>query len=217
MERVVVPVAVNILFAVIAFMGLFSAYAFANALREWLRRQQSFDPFLVELGITVLGSVGTVFFLTWLIGNRFALLLPGLACGGLALVLLFRGSEGLQAAALDLSFSLGAVAAFWAFVRGLTDAKDECGRLLGSIGFQYESWARGAFTILLIGIALLTIRKYDQQRKREVLKHYELMRDQTYRELQDEKLHLGRQLRDVVDRQLHIETKHATTFYVKAR
>jgi hypothetical protein len=199
-------VVANLVFAGITFLGLFYALALTDAGRKRLQRQQYFNPELIELALTILGSLGSVFFILWLIEHHYALLLPGILCGGLALARFARRAESWQAIAGGLAFSLGLVAAIWTFVRGAIAATAEVGRLLESIGFEYGSMAGAAVGVLLwIGIPLLTFRLLALERRRQILKHTQLMQNPKYQKLAEEKWQLQKRLRDIEESQSSYE------------
>jgi hypothetical protein len=183
----------------VPWIVLVLSVALGNAGAERLRRQQHFDPVLIELGLTILGPVGAMFFLLWLLTNGYARLIPGLLCGVVGAAIFFgTGARRGRFGSVEAAFSLGALVVGCTFIVGVKDLISKVGESLETVGLEYGPLARLAVWLAAVSIAIPVFKFWERNARRRQRKHSKKMQDDaTYRKLFEEKCQLEGRLKDI--------------------
>lgn len=203
----------NVVVAGVAWVGLVLSVALGSAGAEQLRKQQRFHPALIELGLTILGPVGAVFFLLWLLTKGYALLMPGLLCAVAGAAIFFRaGVRRDRFGSTEGGFSVGALIVGCTFILGVNDATSKVGESLDLIGVEYGPLARGGLLLAVAAMSVLMFKLWERSARRRDSEHTKRMQDEaSYRKLFEEKYQLERRLKDIYDREERYERKHLSS------
>jgi hypothetical protein len=199
----------NLVVAGVTWIGLVFSVAAGSAGAEQLRKQLLFDPEPIELGLTILGPVGAVFFLLVLVTNGYAELIPGLLCAVLGAASFFRtGVRRERFGGVEVAFSFGALIVGSTFIYGANYLISKVGQSLESIGIEYGPLVRGGVWLAAAGIFVLMFKLWERNLTRRHLEHTTRMQNEaTYRKLFEEKCRLERRLKDIHSRQEYYENE----------
>jgi hypothetical protein len=164
---------------------------------EHLRKQQGFDPALVELGLSILGPLGAGFFLLWLVTNGYAPLMPGLLCAVVGVAIFFRkGVRRNRFGSVEVASSLGVLSVGFTFILGAIGVISEVGQSLESIGIEYGPLARGGIWLATAGICGFMFKLWEWKVGKRNSEHTKrMLGDAKYRQRYEEKCRLEGQLK----------------------
>jgi hypothetical protein len=162
----------NVVVAGVTWIGLVFSVGIGSIGAEQLRKQQRFDPALMELGLTILGPVGAVFFVLWLMTNSYAPLIPGLLFAASAALIFFRtGARSNRFGIIEVAFSLGALIVCCTVLLGANEVTSKVGQSLEFIGLTYGPFARGGVWLAAVGIAVLMFKLWVRNVRRRDSTH----------------------------------------------
>jgi hypothetical protein len=200
----------HLVLACVIWIGLVLSVVLGTTVVEQLRKQHRFDPFLVELGVSIIGSCGAVCFLLWLVTNGYTPLIPSLILAIAGVAVFFRiGARRERIGATELAFSLGTLVIGCVFVRGATDLTSKISQMVDSIAMEYRALVRGAIWLGVCGISVVMFKLYQRDVRRRHSEHLTRMQDDaTYRGRYEEKCRLEGQLKSFYVREEWYEREH---------